>query len=117
MKKAMPTLGVVGVSTGYVLKEKGFGEIHEVMDHLYPGIMTMGCAAMMTTAADHLKAQIAELKDLPPCMGVNWRDVAAAALDKFGPTIEVDGPHDVNSETVAKAFDDMGRRVNEGRSK
>ena len=42
--KAFDSLAVAGVYTGMVLEEGG--GIHEVMDHLYPGIMTLGTAVM-----------------------------------------------------------------------
>ena len=90
IRKAMPTLGVLGVYTGRVLKEHGFGEIHEVFDHFYPGIMTLGCAAMAEDAAAEVARQV------PGCVpwkdDDDWQEYARRGLEAFGPTIELDGP-------------------------
>jgi hypothetical protein len=63
-RKELPTLGVVGAFTGRLLKEGGFGEIHEVFDHLYPGIMTLGLVAMAEPAKIYLGATIPALYGL-----------------------------------------------------
>lgn len=91
--KPLPTLGVLGVYTGILLKKEGFGEIHEVMDHLYPGIMTMGLAYMAKTASKEILRQHPEFASLPHCTKTNYQEFAAKALSTFGETITVDGPH------------------------
>ena len=89
----MPTLGVVGVATGFTLKENAMIEIHEVMDHLYPGIMTIGIAMMAESAKEEVLAQIPELRELPQCTAENYQEVAQIALEKFGPTVLLFGGH------------------------
>ena len=91
--KPMPTLGVLGVLTGIVLKDHGFSEIHEVMDHFYPGIMTIGVAMMGDTARREVLRQHPELAELPPCTKENFVQYAADALARFGETISLIGPH------------------------
>jgi len=91
--KQMPTLGVLGTYTGFVLKRGGFSEIHEVLDHLYPGIMTLGCAHMAKTAAKEIARQHPELAELGECIKSNWEDYAHRGLARFGEFISVDGPH------------------------
>lgn len=93
MTKQLPTLGVLGVYTGIVLKKRGFEEIHEVFDHLYPGIMTLGVAHMAGTARKEVLRQHPEFAELPKCDGSNYEQFAADALAKFGETIPIDGPH------------------------
>jgi hypothetical protein len=92
-QKEMPTLGVLGVATGILLKQGGFGEIHEVFDHLYPGIMTLGVAHMSGTASREILRQVPGIADLGECNGENYERYAHAGLAKFGPTILVEGPH------------------------
>ena len=93
MKKPMPTLGVMGVYTGILLKQGGFGEIHEVMDHFYPGIMTIGVAMMADTAKREVLRQRPECLKLPDCEDIGYERFAARALATFGESIELDGPH------------------------
>lgn len=94
IKKAFPTLGVLGVSTGYLLETGGFGKIHDVLDHLYPGIMTAGCAEMAYDAMAEILRQHPELGGVV-VLSDNYEQVAQDALAKFGDTIEVEGPvHD-----------------------
>jgi hypothetical protein len=90
VKKAFPTLGVVGAYTGCVVCP--VSAIHEVFDHLYPGIMTLGLAAMAEPAKTYLGATIPTLATLPAVTPENYQEVAALALAQFGPTMEVDGP-------------------------
>jgi hypothetical protein len=93
MVKPMPTLGVLGVYTGIVLKEHGASEIREVMDHFYPGIMTIGVAMMGQTARREILRQHPELAELPKCTSANCEQYAADALARFGETILMLGPH------------------------
>lgn len=98
MKKALPTLGVLGVYTGRVLSVGGFDQIHEVLDHFYPGIMTLGCAMALPTAQKEVLRQVPAVAEIPsPGNNAEWgakvSAYAALALEKFGPTIELEGPH------------------------
>lgn len=105
MIKDLPTLGVVGVFTGRLLKqEDGMAEIHQVMDHLYPGIMTLGIAAMQPAAAKYLGDHVPKLRELPACTRGNHADVARVALERFGETIRVEGPiKDINPLSIELA--------------
>lgn len=79
------------------MEERGMAGIHEVFDHLYPGIMTLGMAAMSDPASKYLGDRIVGLTDLPKITRDNFREIGKLALEKFGQTIEVDGPiHEVN---------------------
>ncbi len=104
--KPLPTLGVLGVYTGLVLKQGGFSEIHDVMDHLYPGIMTLGCAHMAGTARKEVLRQHPEFAELPECDSGNWEQFASDALAKFGPTIDVVGPHGTGNPDMWDGADD-----------
>ena len=48
MIKNFPTSAVLATYSGRVLKD--FSEIHHLLDHLYPGIMTLGCAMVLPEA-------------------------------------------------------------------
>ena len=89
--KAFPTLAVLGVWSGVCLER--FSDIAEVMDHLYPGIMTMRQAMMQPQAAAIIAAQHPELSGLPDIAEVGWRDfVASPEVSALGPTLDVSGP-------------------------
>jgi len=44
--RTFKTIAVLEVYGGLVLEDGGFGDVQDVMDHFWPGIMTLGCAAM-----------------------------------------------------------------------
>ncbi len=112
--KTFPTLAVVGVYTGTLLQNGGFGALHDVMDHLFPGVMTIGVAAMQPTAAKYLAAHVSGLADLPP-VGDDWRAFADEAVARFGDTITVVGPLNVSEEDIAAAFAAFGRDATRNR--
>ena len=103
--KKFETLAVVGAYTGRLLEEGGFGKIHEVMDHMYPGIMHMGMASKWKSGA--VKAYLEKAVPGIAVLGseldesvFNWeetdyREVAERARRLFGGTIEFEGPAEV----------------------
>jgi hypothetical protein len=105
--KKFSTLAVLGAYSGRVLEDHGFASIHEVMDHFYPGIMTIGVAAMGKLAAIEIKRQVPAVEDFRD--GEDWRAYAARGIETFGSTIELQGPLDPDPQTVKAAFDDFGR--------
>lgn len=107
--KEFPTLAVMGVLTGIVLEERGFGGIHEVFDFFYPGIMTLGVAAMSPKAAAEVKRQLPEAPEMEE--GEDYRVYAKRAIKALGKTVSLTGPHDVNDAEIGAAFDDMAARV------
>jgi hypothetical protein len=100
--KTFPTLAVCGVLSGRVLEEKGFSGIHEVMDHFYPGIMTMGVAAMGDAAADEVARQVPTAPRWKE--SDDWREYGARCLSILGPTLDLVGPHRVTTDDAGKAF-------------
>jgi hypothetical protein len=118
MTKAFPIENVLTVYTGFCMKQ-GVGMAQDVFDHLYPGIMTLGCAAMADTAAKELLRQhptLAELPTMPDDGGMPAVNrVVAAARKRFGDTLEVEGPHDVTETAISEAFDRFGKRVEKAR--
>lgn len=92
MKKEFDTLAVLGVYTGRVLEEGGMNGIHEVMDHFYPGIMTIGLAVMADRAKEEVLAQHPELAELPECTGESYKDFVIEALKKLPKTLPLEGP-------------------------
>lgn len=90
--KAFPTLAVFGAYTGRLLVEGGFGDIQEVFDHLYPGIMTLGISAMAQRAKQHLGEVMPVLGELEEVHGDDWRSLAKAAVEMLGDTLSIDGP-------------------------
>ncbi len=107
--KAFSTLAVMGVSSGLLLEEGGFGKIHEVFDHFYPGIMTMGVAAMSSRAAAEVDRQVPNM--VHPHPGEKWQTFAKRGLVVLGDTIELSGPIAVSDDEASQAFDEMGERV------
>ena len=108
--KAFPTLAVAGVYTGRLLQEGGFNDIHEVFDHLFPGIMTLGIAAMSNTASAEVARQLPQLVGLGD-VGDDWQAYAATALRVLGPTLDVGGPMHVSEAVVSGAFAAMAERT------
>ena len=104
-EKLFPTAGILGAFTGVVLVDRGFNDIHDVLDHLFPGIMTLGCAAMQPHAAIEILRQHPSIVDLGPCTSENYQEWYTDAIDKFGPTMEIDGPLEVSDIEISRAFE------------
>lgn len=114
-KKAVPTIGVFETITGFILLETGgASRVHEVMDVLYPGIMTMGIAAMAKTAGEELRRQLPEVDKFLNKYPIPRKDgayilsmldeYAAMIVSNFGVTLEIEGPHVVTKCHVAECF-------------
>lgn len=112
-RKAFNTLAVFGVVTGRLLDTRpgAFAEIHEVMDHFYPGIMTIGMAAMLHNGQKIVEQQVPRVKDFPfpetdnPVAALP--EYNAKLVEAFGPTIEIDGPAEYTDGQVRQAFDEF----------
>ncbi|HEU4368307.1 MAG TPA: hypothetical protein VFV05_08800 [Methylomirabilota bacterium] len=110
--RSFPTLAVVGTYTGRLLVPGGFGDIHDVMNHLYPGIMTMGLAAMAEHAARHLGEHVPGLRDLPAYdEDAGPGAYADLAVERLGPTLLVPGPANTSNAEIEAAFDSMAAHV------
>jgi hypothetical protein len=92
MTRQFGTVAVLGVVTGTVLEEGGFPNIHEVLDHLYPGIMTIDCGLMSKTASNEIVRQHPATGKYRGDVTGKWREMAQTGLEEFGPTIGVEGP-------------------------
>lgn len=115
MKKSFDIEDVLTVVTGVMLR-KG-ADFQGVMDHLYPGIMTIGCAAMQPTAAEEIQRQHPKMREF--CRvnemhegddRIGWcADFVQLARVSFGSTIQIDGPHEVSNARIQAAFDAFGK--------
>lgn len=108
--KDFPVAAVGGVCTGICLNS--FSGIHEVMDHLYPGIMTIGCAAMMTRARDELYRQHPKLREFVRVNGIPEGAEQAATFRQllrmhFGETLSTEGPVEVSEAEARQAFEEL----------
>lgn len=110
MKKPFSTLAVVGAWSGVLLEEKGFGRIHEVFDHLYPGIMTLGLVAMADSTTSYLAKTIPGLLDLPSINRENYQSISGLAFAKFAPTIMVEGPIDADFNGLKTELDTLANK-------
>lgn len=85
--KAFQTLSVAEVYTGLCLQQpSGF---HEVMDHLYPGIMTLGTAMMQPTASKFLGESLPQLAALGKPTKDTWEAYAVQVVERLGATLDV----------------------------
>jgi len=101
-----------------VLYDGGFNGIHEVMDHFYPGIMTIGCAAMGKDAAKEIQEQLPELASkLVPFQEGKWKEWSEKVLSQLPETMELEGPLVVDWKRVQENFNEFGKgRENEDRT-
>lgn len=118
MKKQFKTLAVVGAYSGRLLEHGCFGDIHDVFDHLYPGIMTLGVAAMADNASRELLIQEPRLMmfDEVAFQKLGIDQFKHSALCVLGESIEVDCPVHVSKTDIKSAFDAMAERVNSNRA-
>ncbi len=71
---------LLSVTTGMLLTES-FGDVHEVFDHFYPGIMQMGMVEMGDQARDRVYEQHPSLSDVKaPVLGAAEGDAAMAII-------------------------------------
>ena len=86
-RKTLPALSVAEVITGVCLQQPC--GMHEVMDHLYPGIMTLGTAMMQPAASKYLGEQFPALVALGQPAEGKWEEYAAEIAENFPSTLEV----------------------------
>lgn len=112
--KSFPTKSVLGVATGIVLEQGGFAGIHEVMDYLFPGIMTIGCAVMADRAAFEIRRQLPEVAEIASSCPrgdavLAWADEAQKQL---GSTLPIIGPFMESPDAEAEqAFGEFVERA------
>jgi hypothetical protein len=108
--KTFRMVALAGVVTGVVLEPKGFGAISEVFEHLFPGIYTLGIAAMADTAAAEVRRQV-------PALGtyIDGHSLAGVSTDglgdwcrwlvaEVGESAAIVGPMDVTKAQAAECF-------------
>lgn len=107
--KELPLVDVLTVATGIMLA-KG-ADFQGVMDHFYPGIMTIGCAAMQPAAADEIQRQHPKMREFIRVHGGGLsgnvqaiEDFVQLARTCFGQTLTLEGPLEVSNAEVADAF-------------
>lgn len=91
-----------------------FADMQEAMDVFYPGIMTVGCAAMLPRAQGIIRSQCPDLAAAAEQHPhINSRDVdtfIAAVKDlsgQFPDGVTICGPDNVDLQTVKSHFDDF----------
>lgn len=92
-KKMFPTAAVLGAQSGILLEKGGMAGIHEVFDHLFPGVM-MGFSflAVAPRVQAELAGQHPTIGVLGPCGPENFEDFLERGLLLFGETMPVEGP-------------------------
>lgn len=114
--RTFKTEAVLGAYTG-ICPPCGFSSIHDVLDHLFPGIMTIGCAAVTGSGVgprEIAKRQpsISEYieKNGGPTTD-NWESWFQAAINGLGEDMELSGPSANQSELATEAFDSWKDRA------
>lgn len=81
MEKTFDTIAVLSITTGILTRK--MEDIYDVMDFFYPGIMTLGLAAMSGEAKKIILAQHPELAAVKIRSGEHFKDDLAEALRKL----------------------------------
>lgn len=105
MKKQFRTIDVLTVLTGIKLSQDA--DFHIVMDHFFPGIMTIGCAMMQPKAAAVIEDQLLEQDLSTPnfkCTSGNYKEWLNSALEVLPEFIEIEGPFGISEEEIEEAF-------------
>ena len=110
MKKAFKTEDVFTVVTGIMLSQPS--NYHQLMDHLYPGIMTIGTAAMQPHASAAIKSQHPRMAEFlrTACDPKDYEEFNQLSRVCFGSEMEIDGPLEVEDGVISAAFDKFGKR-------
>ena len=102
-KKQFPMHAALTIWTGRVCGD--FGEAHMLMDHFFPGIMTIGMAAMAYRGKAEVEAQFPRITEAA-FLKDDWSQQGVInAIQHLGGTIELEGPIDVPQEEAEAAFD------------
>lgn len=110
IRKSFKTTAVLGVYTGMLLEAGGFGGIHEVLNHFYPGIMTIGCAVMGPTAQKEVLRQHPELEVLGLPTDSDWEAWLARVLPELPSELELNGPLSISDQEIGEKFKAFGER-------
>jgi hypothetical protein len=94
-KKTFRIVPVLGILTGRVLEEDGYSSIHELMDHFFPGIMTMGSVIMQPIARRAITEQYPFLKDIS-IPGEDWEGWLKKELPRLPGWLDLTGPIEVD---------------------
>lgn len=105
------TARVMTVYTGYCMG-RGIGIAQDVFDHLYPGIMTLGCAAIQPKAALELERQFPQLRNIKPVVegSTDYLRFLNDATAMFGAEMDVIGSVTVTDAEIREAFDGLAKR-------
>lgn len=113
--KYFPTADILTVATGVMMRTPS--EFHGVMDHLYPGIMTISAAAMQSRAAEVIIGQHPKLREFLRVNGPVAGDLQSVdaclslAHACFGSSLPIDGPAEVSDGEAEKAFGELLARA------
>lgn len=111
MKKTFKAIVLLQAATGRVLPPGTMSDVHEFFDHLYPGIMTLGLAAMTPYTQQHVVKEFPILGELPKFTDENWPHTTVEALEMLPESFEVEGPLAISEGTADQAFEEMWRRI------
>ena len=91
-----------------------FADMQEAMDVFYPGIMTLGCAAMLPRAQGIIKSlcpELAAAAEHHPYIQSEDVDTFIAAVkdlsEQFPDGVTISGPDSVDYQTAKSHFDDF----------
>jgi hypothetical protein len=100
---------VLTVVTGVVIRAPS--NFQEVMDVLFPGIFTIGCAAMQPTAAKELQRQHPKIREFLRTAPVPSKDTLDDFIQLaricFGDKLSVTGPLNVKHSEIKEAFEEF----------
>lgn len=103
MKKSFPMHAALTIWTGRVCGD--FGEAHNLMDHFFPGIMTIGMAAMSERGKAEVESQFPRIAEAA-FLRDDWSQQGVInAVQQLGSEIELEGPIDVPKAEAEAAFD------------
>ncbi len=105
--KSFRTDIVLSVTTGILMAEGGYDEVHGLMDFFFPGIMTIGSAAMQPVAKEAILKAHPELGKLPPLEDEKWKEWRDSVMKMLPRSIILYGPMDVPQDVIKKSFDDF----------
>lgn len=95
---------VLEVVTGRCLQENGMSNLHELMDHFYPGIMTIGCAVMLPVAKEEIVRQHPVLAEIDAFNEDDFKMWLQHVLEVIPREFEITGPHDADMQDASRRY-------------
>lgn len=110
-KKSFRITPIMGVVSGIVLEDGGWVDMQEVMNHFFPGIMTMGAVVMSPVAKEAILEQHPFLASVPLPTPATYKQWVQEEMSKLPAYLDLEGPLKVDETRRKKLAEEFLKEV------